>query len=66
MLAGDMRVSSASDRQTTKLRQRTAPLRALCERAIGAPIERWKDWLRPLERRAIARWTRFAGRRAAR
>jgi GT2 family glycosyltransferase len=43
--------------------------RALCERAIGAPIDRWKGWLMPLERgatRTIERWTRFAGRRAAR
>jgi GT2 family glycosyltransferase len=43
--------------------------RALCERAIGVPIDRWKGWLTPLERgatRTIERWTRLAGRRAAR
>ncbi len=40
--------------------------RAVCERALGAPIDRWKGWLMPLERRAVAGWTRFAGRRAAR
>ena len=40
--------------------------RALCERAIGAPIDRWKRWLMPLEQSVIRRWTRFVGRRAAR
>ena len=44
-------------------------VRALCESAIGTPIDRWKAWLVPLERgatRTIERWTRFAGRRVGR
>jgi GT2 family glycosyltransferase len=41
-------------------------VRALCERAIGAPIARWKGWLTPLERGTTRTIARLAGRRATR